>query len=147
MDILSALRDGDVKVVICKDRLLLHWADNDAKKHITADEESSTEDEEESVESRQARRQQRQQQKKTLTYKLGYESRVAKICKQLRLLARFVIKMRKKFQKMNLSIVDAFSTEHVRYTSQAICHISNDFTKVELAKKLATWLGMLMQFA
>ncbi len=54
MGILSALRDGDVKALICQDRLLLHWADNEAKKHIMADEESSTEDEEESVKSHQA---------------------------------------------------------------------------------------------
>ncbi len=142
MGILSTLRDGDVKTLICKDRLLLHYADNEAKKHIMVNEESSTEDEEESAESRQARRQQRAQRKKTLTYKLRYESRVATICKQLRLLARFVIKLRKKYNKMELSMVDAFSTEYVRYTSQAICRISHDFTKVALAKKLATWIGI-----
>ncbi len=49
MKILSTLRDNAVKVAICKDRLLLHWADNEVRKHIMADEESSTEDEEESV--------------------------------------------------------------------------------------------------
>ncbi len=39
-------------------------------------------------------------------------------------------------------MVDTFATEYVRHTSQAIRRVSSDFTKVELAKKLATWIGM-----
>ncbi len=143
MDILAAIRDGVIKRAIFTDRLLLYWSDNEVRKYITNLDSSSTEDEEESPESRKARRHHRRYLQKSVTYKLRNESRGDILRKQLRLLARFIIKYRKKYGKPDFSLMDAFRVDYVRYASQAIRRVTCDYTKVELAKKLCTWLSKL----
>ncbi len=139
-EILASLRNDPVKDIILKDELMLKWADIEVRKHMTAVDSSSTDDEEESVESRRARRRRRREIYKSVTYKMSNESRRMLLRKQLRLLSRYVLQYQKKYKSL-LTLADTLRSKYVIYASRAIRRLTSDYTKVEQAKKLCTWLG------
>ncbi len=130
--ILATLRDGPVKTLIFQDALLLRWTDVEVRKYMSI-EDSSIEDEGEPPEDKRIRRQRRRQIHTSITYKLANESRRAVLCKQLRLLARYVQCYRQKYKSETFTLLDTFRAEHITYASQAVRRSTSDFMKVEQA--------------
>ncbi len=137
---LAQIHDGPIKSAIYGDALLLQWADFEVQKHIPNVDSSSTEDEDETPEVRAARRRRRRRIQKSITYKMRNESRRSMICKQLRLLAQYIIRNKKKYSP-DLTLVDTFRKDYIGYTSRAVRRLTCEFMNVEQAKKLCTWLS------
>ncbi len=63
------------------------------------------------------------------------------LCKQLRLLARYVLRYRQKYKSDTLTLMDTFRADYINYASRAVRNLTADFMKVEQARKICTWLG------